>query len=128
TYRGPAIDDMSVAESIPQDIFAVLLDVNGFIAFDGAFHFRGICAEPSWHSLQQAWFGVSAVHRLFASIRSSDVPFAEDALGDQFVLRDDQVYRLQSETGVLLALEADMQDFLQMLVATPLELLPTDVI
>jgi hypothetical protein len=38
---------------------------------------------------------------LYPDLRSTDVPFAEEAFGDQFLLRDDQVWRLFGETGEL---------------------------
>jgi hypothetical protein len=91
------MDDVPLAEELPADVRALLVDVNGFVAFDGALHVRGVSAEPSWHSLSDAWRGEKALHRLFPSIAPADVPFAQDALGNQFVLREDRVWRLESE-------------------------------
>jgi hypothetical protein len=38
---------------------------------------------------------------LFAEVEPSDVPFAEDAFGDQFLLREGAVVRLRGELGEL---------------------------
>lgn len=124
TYIGPIMDNIVLAEAIPFDLSAVLTDVNGFIAFDGAFHVRGIAAEPVWHSIGAAWKGERALHRLFPVLSPNDVPFGQDALGDQFIFRDDHVFRLQAETGDVQATGMDIQDFLRALVDTPEEQLP----
>jgi hypothetical protein len=44
-------------------------------------------------------------------VRADDVPFGEDALGHQFVLRDGIVHRLDSEVGELESLDVDLADF-----------------
>ncbi len=40
-----------------------------------------------------------------------DVPFAEDALGDQYLLRAGLVYRLSGETGKLTSLQVSLTEF-----------------
>lgn len=99
------MDDIRLAEAIPLDPWAVLNDVNGFIAFDGAFHVRGITDDPPWHSLGRAWKGERALHCLFPALSPDDVPFAQDGLGDQFIFRADHIWRLKAETGELKATE-----------------------
>lgn len=122
------MDNITLAEALPLDIFALLVDVNGFIAFHGALHVRGIVSEPSWHSLGSAWKGERALHLLFSAILPTDIPFAQDALGNQFVYRDDRVWRLESETGELHPLDLDVQDWLAALTTSPEDLLPVDVV
>jgi hypothetical protein len=128
TYFGPPFDDMGLAEATPQDIFAVLIDVNGFIAFDGALHVRGISAEPLWHSLASAWKGEGPLHRLFPAILPTDIPFAQDALGNQFVLREGLVSQLEGETGELHPLNLDIQDWLASLIKSPDDFLPLAIV
>ncbi|HEX7830647.1 MAG TPA: hypothetical protein VF787_13405 [Thermoanaerobaculia bacterium] len=128
TYVGPAMDDNSLAEAIPQEISAVLTDVNGFIAFDGALHVRGISAEPTWHSLGSAWKGERALHVLFPAILPADIPLAEDALGNQFVLRNKRVWFLESETGELHPLDLAIHDWFTSLITLPDSLLPINVV
>ena len=72
---------------------------------------RGACSAPEWHSLRAAWEGPRALHRLFPVLRPEDVPFGEEALGDQFVLREGVVHRLRAETGELESLRVDLPDF-----------------
>jgi hypothetical protein len=124
TYIGPLMDDIGLAEAMPLDLWAVLNDANGFIAFDGAFHIRGITADPLWHSIGQAWKGERALHHLFAALSPDDIPFAQDALGDQFIFRSDHIWRMDAETGELEPTGLDIQDFLKTLIDTPEELLP----
>ncbi len=101
TFHGPTLGNVTLVSELPTDYAATLREVNGFIAFDGGFHLRGICDEPAWHSLFAAWRGEGALHRVFSALLESDVPFAEDCMGDQFVLRDSVVRRLAAETGRL---------------------------
>lgn len=57
--------------------------------------------------------GENALWILFSSVEQTDVPFGQDALGDQFLLRDGTVHRLQSETGHIEALQCGLYDFLE---------------
>ncbi len=50
---------------------------------------------------EQLWESVDAFASLYDDVRRSDVPFAEDMLGDQFLLREGRVMRLVAETGVV---------------------------
>jgi len=91
---------------------ALLAELNGFVAFGGGLHLRGACVAPAWHSLRHAWRGDAALYRLFPALASDDVPFAEDALGDQYVLRDGRVVHLSAETGELAPREVGLEQFL----------------
>lgn len=113
TFVGPAYTGEPTHGSLPTDLLALLRARNGFVAFRGGLHVRGIVPEPSWHSLFDAWVGPRAVSHLFDQVSPSDVPFAEDCLGDQFILRAGAVYRLSAETGEVERLEADLASFLR---------------
>ena len=128
TFVGPPVDDIVLAELVPIDIFAVLVDINGFVAFDGAFHFRGISSMPEWHSLALAWTSTTALHTLYSALLPSDVPFAQDALGNQFVLRGDQVSLLDGETGELEPLHMTVQDLFGSTLNSPGDILPTNIV
>jgi hypothetical protein len=110
-YIGPPIDDPEMLERLPAEYGALLSRANGYVAYHGGLHVRGACLAPEWHSLRAAWEGERAVHRLWPAISPSDVPFAEDALGDQFILRDGLVHRLAAETGDLESLDVDLTGF-----------------
>jgi hypothetical protein len=60
---------------------------------------RGACLAPEWNSLRAAWWGPGALHALFPAIEADDVPFAQTALGDQWLLRDHAVLRWSAGTG-----------------------------
>ena len=100
-YYGPPIDDHEILSRLPEDLRNALLSANGYVAYHGGLHVRGACLAPTWHSIRAAWDGPSALHLLFPAIRPTDVPFAEDILGDQFVVRDGAVFHLTGETGEL---------------------------
>lgn len=99
TWSGPAIDDEEVLTRLPGPLAGALRARNGCIAYRGGLHVRGACREPAWHSLRAAWEGPDAFHVLYEEVLESDVPFAEDGLGDQFLLRGAEVWHLWAETG-----------------------------
>jgi hypothetical protein len=99
SWVGPPIDDLEILDLCPPGLRDLLGKVNGFIQFKGAFHVRGASAAPAWHSLRNALQGPLSFCSLYPEIKPGDVPFAEDALGDQYFLRGDLVMVLQSESG-----------------------------
>jgi hypothetical protein len=99
TFVGPPCDDPEQLASLPEPLVSVLRQKNGFIWFRGGLHVRGVCKQPDWHSLLAAASGPTAFHELYWNVRATDVPFAEDCVGDQFVLRDGVVFRLAAEVG-----------------------------
>ncbi len=111
TWRGESIEDVEILRELPADLVRVLSDTNGFILHNGALHVRGACLVPEWHSLRSAWRGPKAFHILYDGVRSSDVPFAQDQVGDQFLIRDGGVLRLSAETGETERLAESLQDF-----------------
>lgn len=84
---------------------------------------RGACREPAWHSLREAWLGDDAFHRHYPDVHADDIPFAEDAVGDQWLLRDGQVLRLAAETGEVESLGVDLEGFFAAVEADPIETL-----
>jgi hypothetical protein len=110
-YTGPKIDDEAILELLPVDLREFLLRCNGYVAFHGGLHVRGACLNPSWHSLRYWWLGAGALHVLFSSVAKSAVPFGEDALGDQYLLRGGVVHRLSAESGDIASLNADLREF-----------------
>jgi hypothetical protein len=111
TWKGETTQDVEILRHLPAELVRVLSGTNGFILHNGALHVRGACLVPEWHSLRGAWRGPKAFHTLYDSVRPSDVPFAQDQLGDQFLLRDAAVLRLSAETGETERLCESLQDF-----------------
>src|SRR5687768_8884476 len=94
TWRGESNDDVEILRELPAGLVHVLSGTNGFILHNGALHVRGACLMPDWHSLRVAWRGPNALHILYDSVSSTDIPFAQDQVGDQFLIRETAVYRL----------------------------------
>ena len=122
-YRGPPIDDVEIMGRLTGELRDLLKQVNGYVAYHGGLHLRGACREPAWHSLRAAWDGDQAIHRLFPGVRPDDVPFAQDALGDQYLLRGGIVHRLWAETGEMESTGRDLAAFDAGHRADPLEFL-----
>ncbi len=111
TWRGESVDDVELLRTLPPDLVGILSDTNGFILHEGALHVRGASLEPQWHSLRAALHGPTAFHTLYESVLATDIPFAQDQVGDQFLLRDGGVFRLSSETGDIEPLADSLSDF-----------------
>ena len=122
-YTGAPLDDPEILERVPAELAAALRTRNGCIGYLGALHLRGACRTPAWHSLRHAWEGPDALHALFDEARPADVPFAEDAFGDQFLLRDGRVVRLSGELGEVTTVVESLEAFLASLRADPEQVL-----
>lgn len=122
-YIGSEITDTEILAKVPDDYRRLLSEINGFVLFDGGLHVRGAVLSPEWHSLRKVWFGDFALCKLFPAIEETDVPFAQDCLGDQFVLRYGVVHKLDAEVGEIDSLEVDLQTFLRQAQENPVEYL-----
>lgn len=111
TWQGEKISDEEIFCELPPSLRSLLSNRNGFILYEGALHVRGASVDPDWHSLRIALRGPNAFHSLYASVLESDVPFAQDQLGDQFLLRDGKVLRLLGESGEVEPLADNLEDF-----------------
>ncbi len=123
TFRGPKVSESHVLARLPSELGALLAEENGFIAFHGGLHVRGLCGEPLWHSLEEAWTEGHALARLYPAIQPSDVPFGEDALGDQYLIRNTSVMRLAAETGQTEDLGVAVPAFLERASQDPIQYL-----
>jgi hypothetical protein len=124
TYRGSELDPQSdILNKLPDDLTGVLKQINGFIQFGGALHVRGVCETPAWHSIAEVMFGPDALYRSYDAIEATDVPFAQDCVADQFLLRGGIVHKLASETGTVDCLSLSLRQFFLEVEANPVEFL-----
>ncbi|HXN50174.1 MAG TPA: SMI1/KNR4 family protein [Bryobacteraceae bacterium] len=123
TFVGSAATDCEILQMLPTDYKEFLLDVDGCVLFGGGLHIRGACESPDWHSLRQVWIGADALSSLYPSVEPIDIPFAQEACGDQFLLRSGLVTRLNAETGEITALSLTWRDFFDAATAHPIEFL-----
>ena len=110
--------DPEILKRVPQELVDVMRA--GSLRFGGGLHIRGACTEPWWHSLRAAWEGPDAFHELYPAVQRGDIPFAEDCLGDQFLLRDGVVLRLSTETGTVEECASSFGEFLRRVDADPM--------
>jgi hypothetical protein len=111
TWKGQSVEDIDILPELPAALARLLSDVNGFILYEGALHVRGASLTPEWHSLREAWRGPNAFSLLYPDVSPSDIPFAQDQVGDQLLLRGDSVLRLFAETGQIEHLADTLSDF-----------------
>jgi hypothetical protein len=119
TWSGPPIDDEAILERLTPDLVGALWKRNGCVVFRGGLHIRGACLLPDWHSLRAAMEGADAFAQLYPAVLATDIPFAEDALGDQFLLRNGEVLRLDGETGELHHATASLPTFMEAIITDP---------
>ncbi len=113
TFQGPPIDDVATLQRLPREHRSLLEQINGFMLYGGALHVRGACTRPDWHALATVWSGEHALHRLYPAVAGTDVPFGQDCVGDQLLLREGEVYRLLAETGEIEPLGHSLFSFLE---------------
>ena len=119
TYEGPPIDDRETLALLPPDLRNLLEQINGFVQFGGGLHVRGACVEPAWHSIAEAMNGALALHSHYPNVLPTDVPFAQDAVGDQYLLRDGIVHWLYAETGDMESMRLGLIEFFEAAQANP---------
>jgi len=123
SYTGPEIDDREMLARLPGALRSLLEIHNGFILYGGGLHVRGACSTPAWHSLRSAWLAEAGINRRYAALHEDDIPFAQDCVGDQFILRDHDVMRLLGETGELEPLGVSLGNFFFEVQSEPQEFL-----
>lgn len=123
TYQGTEITDRKTLEKLPLDLANFYSQVNGLIAFNGGLHLRGCVDFPEWHSINYYWTGTGALHNFYEQLNDCDIPFGQDCLGDQFILRDSVIHKLSGETGELENLELDFNEFLIRTIEDPMNFL-----
>src|ERR1700722_18006523 len=127
TFEGPSVTDGALLNSLPDDLRWILSKKNGFIVFCGGLHIRGICEEPIWHSLKLFWKGKYAFSKMYSSIQSDDIPFGQDCMGDQYLLRANEVIKLHGESGDIKSMKMNLLTFFEEVLENPflfLELSP----
>lgn len=131
TYAGAVLDDLEILESLPPEYAQLLAQRNGFVAFGGALHVRGACTAPAWHAIRTAMEGPDALFLLFPAVDRADAPFGQDALGNQFIIRNGGVYRLAAAIGAVQVVEfiaPGVAAFLTRCLEEPADVLPLDAI
>jgi len=128
TFQGPPLKDPDPLQGLPDELFEILWQLNGFVAYAGGLHVRGMVDDPDWHSFERYRSGDMALHKLFAAVEESDVPFAQDFLGNQFFLRFDEVWRLRADTGEAKGLGLDLADFLEACKKDPIAFLQLELL
>ena len=121
TYEGVGSPDPQLLARLPRRLASILKQMNGCVAFRGGFHLRGSCREPRWHSLEEVWFGAFSLSAVYPEVKATDIPFAQDCMADQWLLRDGQVWRLAAEYGGVVPLKVDLDEFFTRSQAEPQE-------
>lgn len=128
SFIGPKPNDREAFTKLPAELRDLLFSVNGFVLFGGGLHVRGVCDAPVWHSLGRVWHGADALGQLYASLHPDDIPFAQDCLGDQLLLRDGLVIRLFGETGEINETGIGLTEFLESAQEDPDEFLSLPIL
>ncbi|WP_133645101.1 hypothetical protein [Zeaxanthinibacter enoshimensis] len=123
TYTGLSITDQETLDKLPNNFSDFFGQVNGIIAFNGGLHIRGCVNAPDWHSIKYYWTGEGALHKKYEELDEQDIPFGQDCLGDQFLLRNLTVHQLSGETGDLENLGLTFEQFISNAIEDPMNFL-----
>jgi hypothetical protein len=127
-YKGPPLENPSVLQGLPGELFEVLWQVNGFVAYAGGLHVRGFVDDPDWHSFSRYHSGEMALAGLYPQIKKYDFPFGQDFLGNQFLLRDSEVFKLRADTGEVSSLRVDLAEFFEAAKKDPVSYLSLELL
>ena len=120
TYQGSAVSDAETFLKLPENLQGLLNSLNGFIQFGGGLHIRGAVHIPKWHSISEAWSGSAALFKLYDCVLDTDIPFGQDCVGDQFLLRNKEIWRLSAETGEIENLGLGLSSFFESVSKDPI--------
>lgn len=123
SFIGSPAENLALLAKAPPEYMSFLRSVNGCIVHGGSLHIRGSCLQPDWHSLHHVWMGDNRLSAYYANVRHDDVPFAQDILGNQFLIRSNSVWRLEGETGEIADLRMSWREFLKAATNNPIEFL-----
>ncbi len=123
SYEEWKIDHPSDWMQLPKGLQSFYNNIDGLVAFNGGLHIRGLRSKPGWHSLMPYWKGAKALHHVYEELRPTDIPFAQDCLGDQFFLRLGTVWNLMAESGDVEDLELDFDGFIEACMDDPVDFL-----
>ncbi|UTW67397.1 hypothetical protein KFE94_04580 [bacterium SCSIO 12643] len=123
TYINHELHDTELFDLLPSDLKSFYKEINGLVAYNGGFQIRGCGTGPSWNSLEDVWKGKDALHHTYKNLQPTDIPFAQDCLGDQYIYRSGSIWQLLTETGDLDDLELDFDEFIDEVIEDPVEFL-----
>jgi len=122
-FEGSELLEAAIPDALPPELVALLHWKNGFVAFRGGLHVRGWCSDPEWHSLPRCWSGKNKLSSMYPVVSETDIPFGQDCMADQFLLRGGQVMRLSSELGEIKELGLGLLEFLELACTDPVSYL-----
>ncbi len=123
TYHNTQITDKQTFDGLPSELKEFYREYNGLVICNGGLQFKGCINDPKWISLEDIWTGLSNLHSIYDEVLESDIPFAQDCFGDQYLWRDKQVIRLSSESGDIENLDLTFNQFLDEVIKNPTEFL-----
>jgi hypothetical protein len=122
-FENKEITDQAIFDELPAEMQAFYSQMNGIVAYEGGFQVRGCVNDPDWFSLRKIWKGDWNLHETYDEVLPTDIPFAQDGFGDQFLLREGLVYKLHAEYGELEKIGVGFIDFMKLVTEHPVEIL-----
>lgn len=113
TWEAGGTTDFGLLRFLPDELKELIEPSGGFILHHGAIHFRGCTHDPEWNNLRMVSWGDHSLKYLYRSVDVDDIPFAQDQVGDQYLLRGDEVFHLNAETGEAARFAKCLTEFLE---------------
>lgn len=118
-WQNNAIADNYILKQLPLSLQEFYEEINGVVAYEGGLQIRACSKKPKWNSLYEYWKGDRALYKQYDKMNETDIPFAQDCLGDQYFLRKNEVFLLNAENGEIDNLEMDFWEFIDECVNDP---------
>ncbi|KJY88371.1 hypothetical protein TW84_14725 [Vibrio neptunius] len=99
------------------------------ILYSGGLQIRSRNAQERLLNIDTFLDGELAFHNLYREVKASDYPIAQDCFGDQYLIRDNLVIKLDAETGEIDEFGCSWEQFLAWVEEAPVERLniPNDL-
>ena len=113
TYQNETIEDRDTFNLLPNELKEFIFKCNGLVALNGGIQFKGCVNLPKWISLYETWKGKLKLYNVYEAVESTDIPIAQDAFGDQYLYRNGNIFKLNSESGELESLNCTLKQFIK---------------
>ncbi len=118
-----AVTDTETFAMLPEELRAFLMKFNGIVAFKGGLQVWACVYEPSWLSLKEIWIGAKNLHGVYTYVKETDIPFAQDCFGDQYLWREGMIVKLNAEYGEVEEVAPSIDAFMEALQQDPVDYL-----
>lgn len=103
-----------LAGTLADDLLTMLMQSNGFYAYESALHVFSTHTAPAEMNLED-WNKEGLWRSAYQGLADNCLFFAEDVFGGQFCIKNDEIYAFDPETGGLEYLASDIEGWVNVI-------------